>query len=84
VILRALGGSGVLLLARELCHYPKEAQLVALLIPPLQSPRARSETIPPDGVRKSCWLSFQAESGGAGHGAWEISPATRPECTGRL
>jgi hypothetical protein len=29
-----------------------------------------------DGASQSCGLSEQAESGGAGRGAWEISPAT--------
>src|SRR6202043_146860 len=42
----------------------------------LQWPRARCKSIPSHGVRKSRGLSVQAESGGAGHGAWEISPAT--------
>jgi hypothetical protein len=30
-----------------------------------------------DGDGESRWLSEQAKSGGAGLGAWEISPATR-------
>src|SRR5882724_1966540 len=46
--------------------------------------RARNQTISADGVRKSCGLSVQAESGGAGHGAWEISPATGPQRASRL
>ena len=36
----------------------------------------RNETGAAYGAGKSCGLSKQAESGGAGRGAWEISPAT--------
>ena len=35
----------------------------------------RTEDNPAHGAGKSCGLSKQAESGGAGRGAWEISPA---------
>ena len=42
----------------------------------VQCLHARNKAIPADRVGQSCGLSVQAESGGAGHGAWEISPAT--------
>jgi hypothetical protein len=35
----------------------------------------RTQNNPAYGAGKSCGLSKQAESGGAGRGAWEISPA---------
>jgi hypothetical protein len=42
----------------------------------VQCLHVRNKAIPADRVGQSCGLSLQAESGGAGHGAWEISPAT--------
>jgi len=51
---------------------------------PVQSNHAISETHTPHRIGEVCRLSFQAKSSGAGLSAWEISPATRPKCSGRL
>ena len=43
----------------------------------LESSHGRSPSVASHRAGESRWLSVEAESGGAGHGAWEISPATR-------
>jgi hypothetical protein len=48
---------------------------IAERTPPLQWANGGQQALSIDGVGESCRLSFQAESSGAGHGAWEISPA---------
>jgi hypothetical protein len=63
---------------------PRLSEMADLFPLPVKCLHGRNQTNPAYRAGKSCGLSEQAESGGAGHGAWEISPATRSECPGWL